>query len=119
MSSTAEPKAKRVKSEPEPEPAPSSSEQPAEETSSERTAPSVNEQGEEYFELSAKKRFTVRKWKGNVLLDIREFYEDKKSEEMRPGKKGISLTNDQYKALKALILDGSIDEIVTKNGGEV
>ena len=119
MSSTAEPKAKRVKSEPEPEAAPSSSEQPVEEGTSERTVPSVNEQGEEYFELSAKKRFTVRKWKGNGLLDIREFYEDKKTEEMRPGKKGISLTNDQYKALKALMLDGSIDEIVAKNGGEV
>ncbi len=31
-----------------------------------------NDSGEKYFDLSAKKRVTVRKWQGNVLIDIRE-----------------------------------------------
>ncbi|KAL7448012.1 hypothetical protein ACHAWC_000277, partial [Mediolabrus comicus] len=68
-----------------------------------------NKEGDAYFDLgSAKKRCTVKTWKKNVLVDIREFYE--KNDEYLPGKKGISMTLDQYKALKELILDGSIDQ---------
>ena len=75
----------------------------------------VNEQGEEFFDLTAKKRFTVRKWKGKVLLDIREFYES--NGEMKPGKKGISLNLEQYKILRKLMKSGSIDALVKKHGG--
>lgn len=31
-----------------------------------------NEAGDQYFDLSSKRRLTIRKWKGNTLLDIRE-----------------------------------------------
>mmetsp|Transcript_9242 Transcript_9242/g.17401 ORF Transcript_9242/g.17401 Transcript_9242/m.17401 type:complete len:123 (-) Transcript_9242:2631-2999(-) len=75
----------------------------------------VNDQGEEFFDLTGKKRFTVRKWKGKVLLDIREFYES--NGEMKPGKKGISLNLEQYKILKNLVKSGSIDALVKKHGG--
>jgi hypothetical protein len=76
----------------------------------------TNEQGEEFFDLTAKKRFTVRKWKGKVLLDIREFYES--NGEMKPGKKGISLNLEQYKILRKLVKSGSIDALVKKHGGD-
>jgi hypothetical protein len=81
------------------------------------TGPLTNDDGQPYFELSSKKRFTVRNWKGNTLIDIREFYE--KGDKKLPGKKGISLTVDQYKILKDLVLSGSIDAAVKSQGGDV
>lgn len=58
---------------------------------------------ESTFELSGKRRVTVRKFRSSVLIDIREYYEDKASGEDRPGKKGISLTKEQYEKLKELL----------------
>ncbi|KAJ3529045.1 hypothetical protein NMY22_g9160 [Coprinellus aureogranulatus] len=58
-----------------------------------------NKDGEQYIDLGKKKHATVRMFKGMQLLDIREYY-DAGGEE-KPGKKGISLTLEQWKALKA------------------
>jgi len=54
--------------------------------------------GEKYIDLGKKKRATVRSFKGIPLLDIREFYGADGQE--KPGKKGISLTLDQWEALR-------------------
>lgn len=41
------------------------------------------------FELSSKRRVTVRKWRSAVLIDIREYYDD--NGVSKPGKKGASV----------------------------
>lgn len=48
-------------------------------------------------ELSHNRKVYVRRFKGQVYVDIREFYEGKSGP--MPGKKGISLTLDQWKIL--------------------
>lgn len=57
-----------------------------------RTAGKTNardgEMGEAVFELSAKRRVTVRAWKGAALVDVREFYDDRGT--AKPGKKGTA-----------------------------
>ena len=51
---------------------------------------------ETVIELDKKKQITVRKFNNVNLVDIREFYIDKDSNEKKPGKKGISLTEDAW-----------------------
>ncbi|EEB89745.1 hypothetical protein MPER_12124 [Moniliophthora perniciosa FA553] len=57
-----------------------------------------NSEGDSYVDLGKKKRATVRSFKGKPLVDIREFYGDEGQE--KPGKKGISLTDEQWEMLK-------------------
>lgn len=76
----------------------------------------VNAEGEKYWDLGAKKRATVRQWKGKTLVDIREFYGE--DNDLKPGKKGkciyhvitldkvgISLSLEQWKKLVEVIQD--------------
>ncbi|KAI9922102.1 hypothetical protein PsorP6_000521 [Peronosclerospora sorghi] len=49
------------------------------------------------FQLSTKRRVTVRKWKSKTFVDLREFYDDHGVP--KPGKKGISLSLDQWEKL--------------------
>jgi len=56
-----------------------------------------NSEGDMYVDLGKKKRISVRTFKGMTLVDIREYYGSDGDE--KPGKKGISLTVEQWKNL--------------------
>jgi hypothetical protein len=71
-----------------------------------------NADGDNYWNLGGMKRVTARKWKNMKLLDLREFYKDKETGDDKPGKKGISLTSEQWKTLKELSND--IDKALEK-----
>ncbi|KAI8367693.1 uncharacterized protein BYT42DRAFT_587131 [Radiomyces spectabilis] len=70
-------------------------------------------QGNQYLELSAKRRVTIRAFSsGEPSVDIREVYRDKNTGELRPGK-GICLPMAQWKKLKELIpaIDTAIERL--------
>ncbi|KAF8844356.1 PC4-domain-containing protein, partial [Paxillus ammoniavirescens] len=71
-----------------------------------------NAEGEKYVDLGKKKRAAVRSFKGQVFVDIREFYGPDGDE--KPGKKGISLTFEQWGALKRSV--SIIDSLLAEQG---
>jgi len=72
----------------------------------------VSSDGEKFINLGKNKRATVRNFKGTTLLDIREFYVDKESGESKPGKKGISLSVEQWQELKQATK--TLDELIAE-----
>ncbi|KAF5370667.1 hypothetical protein D9758_001817 [Tetrapyrgos nigripes] len=72
----------------------------------------MSSEGEKYVDLGKKKRTTVRSFKGKTFIDIREFYGDDGNE--KPGKKGISLSPEQWEALKDSM--STIDDLVSQQG---
>ena len=69
-----------------------------------------NDEGDRYFNLKANgtRRVTIRKFNDVVGVDIREYYKDKNTGEMKPGRKGIYMTKDQYFSFRSHFKD--IDE---------
>ncbi|GMT22627.1 hypothetical protein PFISCL1PPCAC_13924 [Pristionchus fissidentatus] len=68
--------------------------------------------GNELIEIGKMKFASVSSFKGQTYVDIREFYMDKSSGEMKPGKKGISLNREQYANFKKIMAE--IDEKLEK-----
>mmetsp|Transcript_39250 Transcript_39250/g.44690 ORF Transcript_39250/g.44690 Transcript_39250/m.44690 type:complete len:162 (+) Transcript_39250:45-530(+) len=66
---------------------------------------------EVHFELSSKKKCIVRKFRGKVLIDLREFWE--KDGQLLPTKKGVALNSEGWAQLKKWIpyIDSSIEEM--------
>ncbi|PON86219.1 Transcription factor [Trema orientale] len=62
-------------------------------------------------EISKNRRVSVRNWNGRIVVDIREFY--LKDGKQLPGKKGISLTMDQWNILRDHVEE--IDKAVNEN----
>ncbi|ORZ16394.1 transcriptional Coactivator p15-domain-containing protein [Absidia repens] len=71
-----------------------------------------NENGEEYFVLSGKRRITVRLFQGKKWVDLREYYQTK-DQEYKPTAKGLLLPLDQFKRLVELVpqVESAIDRL--------
>ncbi|KAL8647363.1 MAG: hypothetical protein Q9226_006460 [Calogaya cf. arnoldii] len=69
------------------------------------TKPTTSSNGgdEEFWEISSNRRVNISEFKGQKMVNIREYYEDKSSGAMLPGKKGISLPLAQYSTLLTLL----------------
>lgn len=72
----------------------------------------TDSEGSLYWEISKARRVTLSEYRGKKMVGIREYYE--KDGEMLPGKKGISMTLEQYGVLVSL-LPGIESEL--KKGG--
>eukprot|EP00095_Tigriopus_kingsejongensis_P007002 maker-scaffold430_size173499-snap-gene-0.48 protein:Tk07002 transcript:maker-scaffold430_size173499-snap-gene-0.48-mRNA-1 annotation:"activated rna polymerase ii transcriptional coactivator p15" len=57
------------------------------------------------WDLGRMKKVKVREWRNQVFIDIREWYVDKSTMDEKPGKKGISLTAEQYQKFKTIIAE--------------
>jgi len=62
-----------------------------------------DDSGDPSWSLGNMRWAKVQQWKGQTYVNIREFYVDKKSMETKPGKKGTSLSVEQYQKLKEII----------------
>ncbi|CAD8044583.1 unnamed protein product [Paramecium primaurelia] len=68
------------------------------------------EDGQYFFELTSLKKVSVSKFKGNVMISIREYFN--KDGQSLPTKKGITLQLDNWEKFKQYIAE--IDECVNK-----
>ncbi|KAI8089659.1 transcriptional Coactivator p15-domain-containing protein [Halteromyces radiatus] len=71
-----------------------------------------NENGEEYFILSGKRRITIRSFQGKKCVDLREYYQAKDGEQ-KPSSKGLLLPLEQFKRFVELIpqIDSAIERL--------
>ncbi|KAL9627080.1 MAG: hypothetical protein Q9164_007711 [Protoblastenia rupestris] len=71
--------------------------------------------GNAFWEISNTRRIGISEYKGKVMVDIREYYE--KEGEMLPGKKGISLTLEQYNTVMSVLPE--VESALAAKGAEV
>ncbi|KAL8852743.1 MAG: hypothetical protein Q9221_002373 [Calogaya cf. arnoldii] len=86
-------------------------------TKSTKPTTSINGGDEEFWEITSNRRVNISEFKGQKMVNIREYYEDKSSGAMLPGKKGISLPLAQYSTLVTLL--PSIEAALVARGESV
>jgi len=63
----------------------------------------VKVNGKELIEIGKMRYVQLSEFRGNTTIDIREYYKDKSDDQLKPGKKGIALTTEQYNNFKQLM----------------
>merc|ERR1711944_2326 len=62
-----------------------------------------NDRGEDLIDLGKMKYASVSTFKGKKMVNIREYYSDKSTGELKPGRKGITLLAEQWEKFKDLV----------------
>ncbi|KAI1778337.1 transcriptional Coactivator p15-domain-containing protein [Hypoxylon cercidicola] len=75
-----------------------------------------DDEGNSFWSLGGTRRATVSNFKGKTFVNIREYYSDAAGD-LKPGKKGIMLTPEQY--IKFLEAIPSINAELRDNGHEI
>ncbi|KIW43223.1 uncharacterized protein PV06_04348 [Exophiala oligosperma] len=75
----------------------------------------TDSEGNPYWEISKGRRVTISNFKGKTLVNVREYYQ--KDGELLPGKKGISMSIEQYSALIGVM--PQIDQLLRERGEKV
>ncbi|KAI1327343.1 ssDNA-binding transcriptional regulator [Xylariaceae sp. FL0255] len=75
-----------------------------------------DDEGNSFWKITEARRVVIQDFKGKTFVNIREFYTDA-SGAMRPGKKGIMLTLEQYNALVKVI--PAVNAELSSKGHEV
>ncbi|KAK4890315.1 hypothetical protein LTR27_010958 [Elasticomyces elasticus] len=75
----------------------------------------TDDEGNEYWELSRIRRVGVSTFKNATMVNIREYYE--KDGKSLPGKKGISLSIDQYTTFLAIL--PQLEDLLKSKGIDV
>ncbi|PSN31161.1 RNA polymerase II transcriptional coactivator [Blattella germanica] len=103
-------KKKKVESDSSSDSGPDDVKPPASKKSKPNTSSSKKDDEEPSWVLERNRFVKVREFKGKVYVDIREFYES--DGELKPGKKGISLSMVQWQKLKSFVeeIDDAIKE---------
>ncbi|PKS05850.1 hypothetical protein jhhlp_007679 [Lomentospora prolificans] len=76
---------------------------------------SKDDEGNPFWELPKSRRVTLSEFRKSTYINIREYYE--KDGKAHPGKKGISLTLEQYKELLKLLpsINAQLREMTGQN----
>ncbi|PIO57347.1 transcriptional Coactivator p15 [Teladorsagia circumcincta] len=72
-----------------------------------------NDDGEEMLQFGQMRHVTVRNFEGKLQFDFLSFIWTRLRDTLRPSKKGISLTTEQYVNFKSIIKD--IDEKIQRS----
>jgi len=78
-------------------------ESPTDEERTEEAGRQKNADGHEMIPLGGNRYATVGHFKGKVVVDLREYYEDKGSGKLMPGKKGVALNVQQFEGLEKVM----------------
>lgn len=76
-------------------------------------------EGNFYVDLGNLKRATISVFRGKAYMNLREYYRDKASGDLKPGKKGITLDSTQWASLVANTapLTKQLELMVAEGGG--